>query len=313
MAAQEPPVFRARTDPVYLPVTVTDRSGRFVRGLTADQFEISEGGTRREIVQLSAERVPVSLGILLDIGGSMAPGPKAVGSDDARWADTRRALEVLVARLEAADEVFLAVFNDRVAATPWTQDHAGILHEFDGLRPGGGNAVLDAVQLISPIFELAQHQRKVLLLISDGNDTMVPDGFLPPEPYRIGDRSPDRDASRQLLRQQLIAATRSAIRQSGAIVYAIGARKDVRVDTALLEGLTTESGGYVESPRNPSEISAAVRRICDELQSQHVLAFEPASADGKYHPIRVRTKDTRLRVRARTGYASPSATPVANP
>ncbi len=174
MAAQEPPVFRARTDAVFVPVTVTDRAGRFVHGLTADQFEISEDGTRRAVAQFSAGRVPVSLGILLDIGGSMTPGPNAVGSDDARWADTRRALELLVTRLEAADEVFLAVFNDRVAATPWTQDHAGILREFDVLRPGGGNAVLDAVQLIAPIFELAQHQRKVLLLISDGNDTMLP-------------------------------------------------------------------------------------------------------------------------------------------
>ena len=264
-------------------------------------------------MQFSAERVPVSLGILLDIGGSMTRGPTAVGSDDARWADTRRALGLLVTRFEAADEVFLAVFNDRVAATPWTQDHAGILREFDVLRPGGGNAVLDAVQLISPIFELAQHQRKVLLLISDGNDAMVPDGILPPEPYQMGDRTPDSGASRQLLRQQLIAATRSAIRQSGAIVYAIGTRKDARVDKALLEDLTAESGGYVQSLRDPSAMSAAIARICDDLQSQYLLAFEPASADGKYHPIRVRTKDTRLRVRARAGYIAPSATPVPTP
>ncbi len=87
----------------------------------------------------------------------------------------------------------------------------------------------------------------------------------------------------------------------------------MRVDTALLEGLTTESGGYVEPLRDPSAIAAAVARICDELQSQYLLAFEPASADGRYHPIRVRTKDTRLRVRARAGYIAPSATPVPNP
>ena len=97
MAAQQSPVFRAGTHPVPVSVTVTDRSGWFVHGLTAEQFGISEDGTRRAVAQFSAGRVPVSLGILLDIGGSMTPGPKVIGADDARWAGTRRALEVLVA------------------------------------------------------------------------------------------------------------------------------------------------------------------------------------------------------------------------
>jgi len=283
---------------------VTDRSGRFVHGLTAEHFEIVDGGTRRAVEQFTADRVPVSLGILLDIGGNMMARSKAAGVDDARWVGMRRALEVLVTRLDAADEVFLAVFNDRVAVAPWTRDHASILGEFDALRPGGGNAVLHAVQLVSPVFELARYPRRVLLLISDGNDTMVPDALL--APYDI-DQAAFTDASRQISRQQLIEATRTAIRGSAAIVYAIGLRKDVRVDTALLEGLTTESGGHVESPGNPSEILAAVRRICDELQSQYLLAFEPGRADGSYQAIRVRTKNTSHRVRARAGYVAPTA------
>ncbi len=76
VSAQNPPTFRVNADAVVVPVTVTDRSGRFVHGLTADQFEISEGGTRRPVVQFSAGRVPVSLGILLDISGSMTESPK---------------------------------------------------------------------------------------------------------------------------------------------------------------------------------------------------------------------------------------------
>ena len=98
--AQELPVFRASTDVVIVPVTVTDRSGRFVAGLTADQFEISDAGARRAITQFSVERVPISLGILLDISGSMASDPKARAVGDARWADTCRALELLVTRLD---------------------------------------------------------------------------------------------------------------------------------------------------------------------------------------------------------------------
>ncbi len=89
----------------------------------------------------------------------------------------------------------------------------------------------------------------------------------------------------------------------------MGTRKGAAVDQVLLESLTTESGGYVEPLRDPAEISAAVTRICDDLQSQYLLAFESGPADGKYHGIRVRTKDRRLRVRARAGYvALPAST-----
>ena len=89
----------------------------------------------------------------------------------------------------------------------------------------------------------------------------------------------------------------------------IGRRKGEPVDTVLLEGLTTESGGYVEALRDPTEIPAAVARILDDLQSQYLLAIGPGQADGKYHSIQVRTTDRRLRVRARAGYvALPAST-----
>src|SRR5687767_14117343 len=62
--AQDTPVFRSKTDLVVVPVTVTDRSGRFVRDLTPEQFEIVDAGGRRSVLQFAAERVPISLGIL---------------------------------------------------------------------------------------------------------------------------------------------------------------------------------------------------------------------------------------------------------
>jgi len=313
VAAQEPPVFRSNTNLVVVPATVTDRSGRFVRGLTADQFEISEGGTGRAIVQFSADRVSVSLAILLDVSGSMTESPGARAAEDARWADTRHALELLLTRLTAADEVFFAAFSDKVAAAPWTNDRAAILRGFDLLRPGGGTALLDAVKLIAPAFQRARHQRKVLLLISDGNDTSLPAAGVVP-PY-LRDSEIEAGArlgqSQQTQRQKIIDSTKGDVRKSGALLYAIGigTRKGAPVNTVLLESLTTESGGYVEPLRDPSEIAAAVARICDDLQSQYLLAFEPGRTDGSYHAIRVRMKDGQLRVRARAGYMASSATP----
>ena len=290
-------------------MAVTDANGRFVQGLSSEDFEIWEGRSRRAVKQFSSARVPTSLGILLDVSGSMMQGPDARAADDVRWRDTRRALEALLARLDAADEIMFAVFNDQVAASPWTHERGLILEAFDGLRPSGGTALLQAITEVAPTFRNAQYQRKVLLLISDGNDTqMNAAGALPPPPSVIGDHTAHFGDSQRMQRQAVLGGSRNAVRRSDAVMYAIGigTRQGVRVNTNLLDSLTIESGGYTEPLRNPSEIAAAVARICDDLQSQYLLTFEPAHADGKYHEFRVRTKDTRVKVRTRAGYVAAS-------
>jgi Ca-activated chloride channel homolog len=309
--AQSQALFRASSDVVVVPVTVTERSGRFVPGLTADQFEIEDAGERRAITQFSTEREPVSLGILLDISASMATNAKARAADDARWADTRRALELLVQRLDPRDEVLFAAFADKVGlAVPWTRDHEQVTRAFDSLRPGGFTAMFDAVKLIAPAFQRAEHGRKVLLVITDGRDSLVPHiRGTPPLPVS---RPATREEQVQTeihhrmkaLRDFAVGATQRAVTNSGAAVYAIGmgTGKGAYIDLPNLETLTTNSGGYVEAIDDPAEITAAVARMFDELQSQYTLAFEPAHADGKYHEIQVTTKNRDLRVRARAGY-----------
>ena len=292
--AQETPVFRAKTDLVVVPVTVTDRSGRFVRGLTADQFELVDDGTRRTIAHFSADRAPVSLGILLDISGSMASDAYA-----------RAALKLLVTRLAPYDEVFFAVFNDKVSlAVPWTQNHARVSRAMDSLKPGGTTALLDAVKLIVSAFQLAQYPRKVLLLVSDGNDTRLPPA-LPSQFEHATQQQADAAERRKRLREVMIGGTADAIAKSEAALYAIGLGPDPQLmNLALLDTLTADSGGYVEVPRGLADLPAAVARVCDELQSQYLLGFEPVHADGQMHPITVTVKRNGVNVRARAGYVA---------
>jgi VWFA-related protein len=308
VTAQEP-AFRARTGDVLVPVSVTDGNGRAVRGLRSEHFQISDDGTPRAAKQFSAERVPMSLVLLLDISGNLAQDPESRAADDARWVETRQAIELLITRLGADDEVLFAVFNEQTKASIWTQEHHSILGTFDLLYRGGDTAVLEAVKQIASVFHRARHQRKVILLISDGNDAQTPVGDrVPSLPYEIGSRIENTmgEARRNLLHDLAIQGSRDAVRRSDALLYAIGitTRSDVPVDVNLLNGLSKDSGGYTEPLRSPSEMTAAVARICDDLQSQYLLTFEPAHVDGKFHPIRVRTKDTRLKVRTRAGYVS---------
>lgn len=297
-AAQDLPIFRSDSTVVVVPVTVTDRSGRFVPGLTRDQFEISDGESRRVITQFSAERVPVSLGILLDISGSMATDAYA-----------RAALKLLVTRLAPHDEVFFALFNEKVSlAVPWTEDHARVWRAVQSLKPGGNTALLDAVKLIAPAFQVARYPRKVLLLISDGNDTRLPPdrlsnsyGWASPEAARWAEAAERRERLRDLM----IGGATDAITKSEASLYAIGLGPDPQLmNLALLETLTADSGGYVELPNGLADLSAAVARVCDELQSQYLLGFEPARADGQVHPITVTVKKSGVTVRARAGYVA---------
>jgi VWFA-related protein len=312
LLAQSLPVFRAATDVVAVPVTVTDRAGRFVSGLTADQFELTDAGERRAITQFATERVPVSLGILLDISGSMATDPKARAADDARWADTRRALELLVQRLDPRDEVLFAAFADKVwLAVPWTRDHDQVPRAFNTLKPNGYTAMFDAVKLIAPSFQRAAYGRKVLLVITDGRDSLVPRLRGKPLP---ASRPNSREEQVQIeiytrqkaLRDVAIGGAQRAVTGSGAAVYAIGmgTGKGAYVDQENLELLTANTGGYVEDINDPAEISAAVARVFDELQSQYVLAFESARTDGKYHEISVTHRNHDLHVRARAGYTA---------
>lgn len=97
VAAQQPPVFRTNTDLVLVPVSVTDRTGRFVGGLKADHFEILDSGVRRAVTQFSAGRVPISLAILLDVSGSMMQVRSSL----------EKRIAVVRSRLERVEDAFL--------------------------------------------------------------------------------------------------------------------------------------------------------------------------------------------------------------
>jgi VWFA-related protein len=259
--------------------------------------------------------MPVSLGILLDISGSMTTDPKARAADDARWADTRRALELLVSRLDSRDEVLFAAFADKVGlAVPWTRDHQQVSRAFDVLQPGGYTALFDAVRLIAPAFQRAEHARKVLLIISDGRDSLVPRiSGDPPAVFRGGTREQQVQMEilqrQKALRDAAVGAAQRAVNRSDAALYAIGmgTGRGAYVDVVNLEALTADTGGYVEAINDPPDITSAVARVFDELQSQYVLVFESAHADGKYHEIVVTHGNRDLRVRARAGYTAVEA------
>jgi Ca-activated chloride channel family protein len=169
-AAQEPPdgqqTFRFTTgvELINVTATVTDTRGRFVQNLQQEDFLIYEDGELQEVTYFSNERVPVSLGIVLDTSGSME-GEKMFAA--------REALDrFLYDLLDPLDEIFLYRFSYQPTLVHgWTSDRDRLSRAMRSIRPRGGTALYDAVADSVPMAQEGVHRKKAIVLISDGNDT----------------------------------------------------------------------------------------------------------------------------------------------
>jgi len=156
--------FKSGIELINVNATVSDSNGRFVAGLSKDDFAVYEDNQLQDVTHFSAERVPVSLGIALDTSGSMA-GEKM---DDAKSALNRFVYDLLDER----DEVFLYRFSDHpMFIQGWTSDRDSISRAIARIMPNGGTALYDAVLEAAPYAATGHNQKKALVLITDGNDT----------------------------------------------------------------------------------------------------------------------------------------------
>jgi len=269
-------VFRANVLTIPVTVTVVDSSGRLIRGLTQQDFEVFEDGNPQPITTFTGERVAVSLGVMLDISDSMRGQPIV----DAGIAVERFVGDLLMDE----DEAFIGLFNHRARlASAWTRPPSSLKSVFGRVQPNGGTAIYDAVVQSSEMFDRRTKPRAALVVISDGADT----------------------ASDRTLQQ-----ARDAVIKRDAFVYAIaidapGAKASTRVNPAALRDLTGPTGGYTEVVRDASDLGPATQRIADELDSQYTVGYTPARPpDGSWRTIRVRVRDHGYLVRARQGYLS---------
>jgi len=274
-------VIRRDVKLVLVPVTITDTRDRLVSGLGKDNFQLFDEKKRQEITQFSDEDTAVSVGVLLDMSGSM--------SDKIERA--REALLDFCHVTNPQDELFLITFSDRVEmVNDFTTQVEEIQSRLPGLAPKGHTSLLDAVYLGLTHMQQARYARRALFIISDGGDNH--------SRYTEGQ-------------------VKSLAKEADVAIYSVGIF-DRYFPTAeevagpmLLSGLADVTGGFSYFVENPNVLPAVAERISSELRRQYVLAYHPQNApDGKWHRIRVKLKLPRglppLLVRARPGYYAPS-------
>lgn len=156
--------FRTGVELINVNATVTDQSGRFVPGLSKDDFRVFEDEQPQTITHFNAERVPVSLGIVLDTSGSM---------DGEKMHAAKAALERFLSQLlDPEDEVFLYRFdNSPELVEGWTRDKRRVSESLRRIQPRGGTALYDAVAEAVHLAQQGRNKKKAVVIISDGNDT----------------------------------------------------------------------------------------------------------------------------------------------
>jgi VWFA-related protein len=326
--------FKSGVELVNVNVTVSDRSGRFVAGLRQEDFVVFDDSKEQEITHFSAERVPVSLGIALDTSGSMA-GDKI---EHARAALDRFLLELLT----PDDEVFLFRFGaSPELVNDWTNNKDQVSRRLARVNPTGGTAMYDAVAEAVPVAQQGQHQKKAILIVSDGNDTnsrtsvselkgMIRqtevlvyavgiDGNGEPT-FGGGGRGTPPVIRPPVQIPFPFPGGRGGGRGSpwpgggypgggsggrgGGRVYG-GAGNDDRVNVGALREITDDSGGRTEIVRDARDLDPATENIADELSKQYYIGYPaPGHRDGRWHSIRVEVTRPGYTVRARRGYTA---------
>ncbi|MDE3153897.1 MAG: VWA domain-containing protein, partial [Acidobacteriota bacterium] len=253
------PVLTAGTNLVVLPIIVRGRHGRVIPGLTKADFAVYDDGVPQTVQFFDSGEAPVTVGLVLDNSGSMQAKLSSVISAATVFAQTSNPL----------DQIFVVNFNQRVSmglppGVPFTSSVPQLEKALDTVSAEGMTALYDAV--VTALHHLAKgtHQRRVLLVISDGGD----------------------DASRTTRQEAVAAAERANV-----TIYTVGLfdQYDDDRDPGVLKELAHVTGGEAFFPRHISDAARVCQRIARIIRSGYTIGYTPAGVGTRHgrHTIRV--------------------------
>jgi Ca-activated chloride channel family protein len=269
-------------DLVLINATVTDPQNRYVTGLEGEHFQIFEDRLEQDIEYFSAEDVPLSLGIVFDVSGSMKD----------KLSIARDAAVTFLKTGSPEDEYFLAEFSARPSiAQDFTTDISRLQNHLIFTPAKGMTALYDAVYLALEKVDEGSNPKKALLMITDGEDNR--------SRYTFGN-------------------VREFVKESDVQIYAIGIVNNWnsqlamgRTGRALIDELSEVTGGRSFFPNSVYELEDITTKIAVELKNQYVIGYFSTNErkDGKWRKVQVKVKPPRglprLTVRAKQGYYGP--------
>src|SRR5262249_12109101 len=299
-------VISVETSEVMLPVTVRDRSGRFVSDLTRKDFHVFEDNREQPLSDLALRQVPVDVILMVDASSSVA----------AKLDDFRRAAEQLADKLDPNDRISLIKVDDRVQLLQdWTRIRYQLLRALTGIEVGMFTRFNDALVLAARDQFGTTQSRRAIIVLSDGVDS--------------GRGTTSAEALQAILMAQVTVyvisnteisrATKRAQLDSLTASDADARFNQLRIDD-LREGLhvldeseqrlaelATASGGRLYKPESFNQLGEAYRQVADELRRQYALYYTPLNKarDGSFRRVHVETSDPTFTTATRVGYYAP--------
>jgi len=280
--------YRLKTDVglVVLYASVLDDRGNFVPSLQENNFRVYEDKVEQKLSVFRREDVPVSLGLIVDNSGSMRDKREKVNAAALTFVETSN----------PQDEVFVVNFNDEFFLDldkDFTSDVRELREALERVDSRGGTAMYAALVGSMDHLKKATHDKKALLVITDGED----------------------NASGHITLQTAVEEAR----KSGTLIYAVGLLNEEEKRAARhakkdLTTLATETGGAAFFPNSVEEVQSICTVIARDIRNQYVLAYYPTNMarDGSFRMVHVELVNPprangKLSVRTRLGYYAPKS------
>ena len=273
---EEPDVVKVDSSIVVMNATVRDAKNKPVSGLTQKDFKIFEDGVPQPIVLFEAQDSPFAAVILIDTSGSMSE----------RISIARSAAINFLDGLRADDVAAIYRFDSKVDLVQEFSNSRDVADKIFDLKARGMTVLYDAIQMAAKELKTRTEQRKAVIVISDGADTM-------------SGASADKTLKSALA--------------DGITIYTIdmstlgenfAAR---RQNQGVLRNFAEKTGGVFISTEDGIALRDALKNIVNEMRNQYTIAFEPSDSkrDGKWHDLELRIAKPDLVIRTRKGYHAP--------
>jgi VWFA-related protein len=275
-ATPKPFTFESAVEVVSVTAVVHDKAGRFIHGLGPSDVEVYEDGVRQDVTYFreasgsSAEKIPLSVVLVLDASGSMR----------ANMHFLQEAALAFVYKLTDVDQALVVQFNESIkGSAEFTGDVERLEQFVEALQAWGGTSLYDAIQYgLNRIKD--KPGRKAIIVFSDGADTT------------------------STLKEQEVVDYARAVE---ATVYCVGIRGAsglmARSPRGFLRKVAQETGGSFFFPDRVGDLIKVFNGISDELHNHYALAYSPRRPpDGMWRDIEVRLNRKDAEIRVRKGY-----------
>jgi len=300
-------VISVNTSEVLLPVTVRNRNGQLVEGLTRDAFRVFEDDSAQALSDLSLRQVPVDVVLMVDASSSAADNLE----------DFNKAVVGFATHLESDDRISLIQFDERILLLQdWTKSLAQLRRSLRRIAPGMFTRFNDAVVLASKNQSSRSSARHAIIILTDGIDNRsgatiqaaLREALQSQTAIYVVSNTEIERAKKERDLDRLLNSNDSNVKFNQLHIQDLRMGLEaLSASEQNLEQLTAATGGRFYRPKSFSDLESVYAEVANELRHQYALYYSPTNKrrDAKFRRVRVEMADPEMKVSARVGYYAP--------